>query len=76
MTKACEYSKMCDADVFLGIRLHETGHVFFFGGCFRILGFSSLSAIRQCRLMESPPLHPNFYYPTPKLVTDRGLEVI
>jgi uncharacterized ferredoxin-like protein len=28
MTKACEYSKMCDADVCLGIRLRETGQVY------------------------------------------------
>ena len=28
MKKACEYSKMCDADVCLGIRLRETGQVF------------------------------------------------
>lgn len=30
MKKACEYSKMCDADVCLGIRLRETGQVFIF----------------------------------------------
>jgi hypothetical protein len=30
MTKASEYSKMCDADVCLGIRLRETGQVYIF----------------------------------------------
>ncbi|KAJ6026408.1 uncharacterized protein N7446_004990 [Penicillium canescens] len=30
MTKACEYSKMCDADVCLGIRLRETGQIYIF----------------------------------------------
>jgi hypothetical protein len=28
MKKACEYSKMCDADVCLGIRLRGTGQIF------------------------------------------------
>lgn len=28
MRKACEYSKMCEADVCLGIRLRETGQVY------------------------------------------------
>ena len=28
MKKASEYSKVCDADVCVGIRLHETGKVF------------------------------------------------
>jgi len=28
MRKAAEYSKMCDADVCVGIRLRETGQVF------------------------------------------------
>lgn len=27
MKKASEYSKMCDADVYIGIRLRETGQV-------------------------------------------------
>jgi hypothetical protein len=27
MRKACEYSKMCDADVCVGIRIQETGQV-------------------------------------------------
>jgi hypothetical protein len=27
MKKACEYSKMCDADVCLGIRIRETGQI-------------------------------------------------
>jgi hypothetical protein len=27
MKKACEYSKMCDADVCVGIRFRETGQV-------------------------------------------------
>jgi hypothetical protein len=28
MKKACEYSKMCDADLCLGIRLRGTGRIF------------------------------------------------
>jgi hypothetical protein len=28
MKKAAEYSKMCDANVYVGIRLRETGQVF------------------------------------------------
>jgi hypothetical protein len=27
MKKACEYSKMCDADVCLGMRIRETGQI-------------------------------------------------
>ncbi|KXL49170.1 hypothetical protein M433DRAFT_141688 [Acidomyces richmondensis BFW] len=63
MTKACEFSKMCDADVCLGIRLRETGQVYFFSA-----DASGFWAFLSSQL--------NSYYPTPKLVTDRDLEVI
>jgi hypothetical protein len=54
MTKACEYSKMCDADVCLGIRLRETGQVYILSadasGFWAFLG--SQLVRRQCYLME------------------------
>lgn len=56
MTKACEYSKMCDADVCVGIRLRETGQVYILSadasGFWAFLGTQLLR--RQCYLMESP----------------------
>ncbi|CAG8073491.1 unnamed protein product [Penicillium nalgiovense] len=61
MKKATEYSKMCDADVCVGIRLRETGQVFILSadasGFWAFLGSQ---------------LHS--YYPSPMLVTDQDLE--
>ncbi|CAG7965007.1 unnamed protein product [Penicillium nalgiovense] len=61
MKKAREYSKMCKADVCVGIRLRETGQVFIMSadvsGFWGFLG-SQLGS----------------YYPTPFLITDQGLE--
>ncbi|CAG8937541.1 unnamed protein product [Penicillium salamii] len=59
--KAREYSRMCEADVCLGIRLRETGQVFIFSvdasGFWDFLG-SQL----------------NSYYPAPHLITEQDLE--
>lgn len=62
MTKACEYSKMCDADVCLGIRLRETGQVYIFSadasGFWAFL--DSQLVCRECFLTESPLMPPEF----------------
>ncbi|KAJ5776737.1 uncharacterized protein N7511_001748 [Penicillium nucicola] len=61
MKKASEYSKMCDADVCVGIRLRETGQVFILSA-----DTSGFWAFLSSQL--------NSYYPSPMLVTDQGLE--
>ncbi|KAJ5335838.1 uncharacterized protein N7506_005774 [Penicillium brevicompactum] len=60
MKKACEYSKMCDADVCLGIRLRETGQVFLLSDSSGFWGFLGTQL--------------GSYYPTPNLVTEKDLE--
>ncbi|KAJ5989706.1 hypothetical protein N7481_004916 [Penicillium waksmanii] len=61
MKKASEYSKMCDADVCIGIRLRETGQVHVLtaddSGFWAFLA-SKLSA----------------YYPQPSFMTDQDLD--
>ena len=70
MAKACEYSKMCDVDVCLGIRLCETGQVYiFFGRClvfWALLGFQLVR--HQCYLMESPLMPPEFILSHPEAI--------
>ncbi|KAJ5343380.1 uncharacterized protein N7506_003204 [Penicillium brevicompactum] len=60
MKKAYEYSKMCNADVCVGIRIRETGQIHILSadtsGFWAFLG-SQLSS----------------YYPAPILVTDKDL---
>jgi SRF-type transcription factor (DNA-binding and dimerisation domain). len=60
MKKACEYSKLCDAYVCLGIRLRETGQVFIFSadasGFWAFLGSQLVCC--QHRLMERPLISP------------------
>ncbi|KAJ5343412.1 uncharacterized protein N7506_003236 [Penicillium brevicompactum] len=61
MKKASEYSKMCDADVCVGIRLRETGQV-------HILtaddsGFWAFLASQLCA-----------YYPKPNFITVQDLD--
>ncbi|KAJ5471786.1 hypothetical protein N7530_009143 [Penicillium desertorum] len=63
MIKVCEYSKMCDTDVCLGILLCDTGEVYILSA--DALGFWAFLGSQL-----------NSYYPTPKLVTDRDLEVV
>ena len=67
MTKACEYSKMCDADVCLGIRLRETGQVYILSadasGFWAFL--SSQLVRRQYYLMKSPLTPPEFVLSDP-----------
>ncbi|KAJ5183274.1 hypothetical protein N7492_000890 [Penicillium capsulatum] len=60
MKKAYEYSKMCDADVCVGIRLRETGQVYI------ISSDSEFWAFLTSQLGS--------YYPTPNFITDRDLE--
>jgi hypothetical protein len=68
MTKACEYSKMCDADVCGGIRLRETGQVYILSadasGFWAFL--SSQLVRRQCYLVESPLTPPEFILSNPE----------
>ena len=68
MTKACEYSKMCDADVCLGIRLRETGQVYILSadpsGFWAFLG--SQLVRRQCYLMESTLMPAEFILSNPE----------
>ncbi|KAJ5938511.1 hypothetical protein N7466_001645 [Penicillium verhagenii] len=61
MKKASEYSKICDADVCVGIRLHETGKVF-------ILSADSTG------FWEFVKSKLDSYYPVPKFVTEQDLE--
>ncbi|KAJ5473963.1 hypothetical protein N7475_003529 [Penicillium sp. IBT 31633x] len=63
MKKASEYSKMCDADVCVGIRLRETGQVFILSA-----DASGFWAFLGSQL--------NSYYPSPMLVTDQDLEQV
>ncbi|KAJ5462472.1 hypothetical protein N7530_010677 [Penicillium desertorum] len=62
MRKAAEYSKMCDADVCVGIRLGETGQIFIL-----LADASGFWAFLGSQL--------NSYYPALKLVTDQDLEL-
>ncbi|KAJ5161034.1 hypothetical protein N7492_006426 [Penicillium capsulatum] len=59
--KAYEYSKMCDADVCVGIRLRETGQVHILSS-----DSSGFWAFLTSQLGS--------YYPTPNFITDRDLE--
>ncbi|KAJ5335859.1 uncharacterized protein N7506_005795 [Penicillium brevicompactum] len=63
MKKAAEYSKMCDADVCVGIRLRETGQVFILSA-----DASGFWAFLGSQL--------NSYYPAPRLVTEQDLELV
>ncbi|KAJ5953824.1 hypothetical protein N7501_008103 [Penicillium viridicatum] len=61
MKKAYEYSKMCSADVCVGIRIRETGQVHILSA-----DTSGFWAFLGSQL--------NSYYPTPILVTDKDLQ--
>ncbi|KAJ5183254.1 hypothetical protein N7492_000870 [Penicillium capsulatum] len=61
MKKAYEYSKMCDADVCVGIRLRETGQVYILSS-----DATGFWAFLNSQLSS--------HYPTPNLITDRDLE--
>ncbi|KAJ5642573.1 hypothetical protein N7490_006573 [Penicillium lividum] len=61
MKKAYEYSKMCNADVCMGIRMRETGQV-------HIL---SADTSGFWAFLTS---HLSSYYPTPNLVADHDLK--
>ncbi|KAJ5161359.1 hypothetical protein N7492_006751 [Penicillium capsulatum] len=61
MKKAYEYSKMCGADVCVGIRLRETGQVHIL--CSDSSGFWAFLTSQL-----------GSHYPTPKIVTDQDLE--
>ncbi|KAJ5091679.1 hypothetical protein NUU61_006549 [Penicillium alfredii] len=61
MKKAYEYSKICDADVCVGIRIRETGQVHILS-----VDASGFWAFLTSQLSS--------YYPTPSLITDRDLE--
>ncbi|CAG7964998.1 unnamed protein product [Penicillium nalgiovense] len=60
MKKACEYSRMCSADVCVGIRIRETGQVHILSA-----DTSGFWAFLISQL--------NSYYPAPMLVTDQDL---
>jgi hypothetical protein len=68
MTKAGEYSKTCDADVCLGIRLRETGQVYILSadasGFWAFL--SSQLVRRQCCLVGSSLTPPEFLLSDPE----------
>nr|QOD95025.1 HhpM [Paecilomyces variotii] len=61
MKKASEYSKMCDADVCIGIRIRETGQIHILSA--DTSGFWAFL-----------PLQLGSYYPTPTVMTDRDLK--
>ena len=79
MKKASEYSKMCDADVCVGIRLRETGQVFILSadasGFWAFLG-SQLVCPQLCLWWKDDWPIKNSYYPSPMLVTDQDLEQV
>ncbi|KAJ5492484.1 hypothetical protein N7453_010581 [Penicillium expansum] len=60
MKKASEYSKICDTEVCVGIKLYETGKVF-------ILSADSTG------FWEFLKSKLDSYYPVPKLVTNQDL---
>lgn len=55
---------MCDADVYAGIRLRETGHSADASGFWAFLG--SQLVRRQCYLRENPLMRPEFILSDPK----------
>ncbi|KAJ5515823.1 hypothetical protein N7527_007383 [Penicillium freii] len=61
MKKAWEYSKLCNADVCVGIRMRETGRVHVLSA-----DASGFWAFLNSQLGS--------YYPTPLIVTDRDFE--
>ncbi|KAJ5131480.1 uncharacterized protein N7515_007519 [Penicillium bovifimosum] len=61
LKKASEYSKMCDADVCVGIRMRETGQVHILSA-----DSSGFWAFLTSQLSS--------HYPTPTVMTDRDLE--
>ncbi|KAJ5179435.1 hypothetical protein N7492_002645 [Penicillium capsulatum] len=61
MKKAYEYSKMCDADVYVGIRLRETGQLYILSS-----DSSGFWSFLTSQLVS--------YYPAPNFITDRDLE--
>ncbi|CDM29915.1 Transcription factor, MADS-box [Penicillium roqueforti FM164] len=61
MKKACEYSRMCSADVCVGIRMRETGQVHILSA-----DASGFWAFLTSQLSS--------HYPTPTVMTDRDLE--
>ncbi|KAJ6041549.1 uncharacterized protein N7446_010568 [Penicillium canescens] len=61
MKKASEYSKMCNADVCVGIRMRETGQVYILSA-----DASGFWAFLTSQLSS--------HYPTPTVMTDRDLE--
>ncbi|KAJ5409978.1 uncharacterized protein N7487_004337 [Penicillium crustosum] len=65
MKKAREYSKLCEADVCVGIRLRETGQVFILSA--DVSGFWGFLGSQLVCSQSS-------YYPTPFLITDQDLE--
>ncbi|KAB8227560.1 uncharacterized protein BDW43DRAFT_293818 [Aspergillus alliaceus] len=62
MNKAYQYGRICDADVFVGIRLRKSGRMFTFADT---KGFWS-SFVSQLAL----------YYPTPVHQTEKNFEII
>ena len=79
MKRASEYSKMCDADVCVGIRLRETGQVFILSadtsGFWAFLS-SQLVCLQLCLWWKDNWPIKNSYYPAPKLVIDPDLEQV
>ncbi|KAJ5111787.1 hypothetical protein NUU61_001417 [Penicillium alfredii] len=61
MKKAYEYSKMCDADVCVGIRLRETGQVYILSS-----DASGFWAFLNSQLGS--------HYPAPKLIPNQDME--
>ncbi|KAJ6105288.1 hypothetical protein N7523_010098 [Penicillium sp. IBT 18751x] len=61
MKKASEYSKMCGADVCVGIRMRETGQIYILSA--DTSGFWAFL-----------PLQLSSHYPTPTVMTDRDLK--
>lgn len=77
MRKACEYSKMCDADVCVGIRIRETGQVYILSA--DVSGFwafltSQLVCYITFHIRERKLTCQSSHYPAPFLITDHDLE--
>ena len=80
MKKACEYSRMCSADVCVGIRIRETGQVHILSadtsGFWAFLSSQLVCLIKLGLWWKDDWPIKNSYYPAPMLVTDQDLQQV
>lgn len=78
MRKACEYSKMCDADVCVGIRIRATGQIYILSadtsGFWAFLRTQLVCCYCILSLGLTMLTCQDSHYPTPSLITAQDLE--